>query len=642
MVATVIGTVTRGARYAVLLYVLAATPVGSLCIAMSQREQAAGEGHMAWTHDAYGRCVRMTAGPAQIILPLNAFLLRRTANPGNAWSEASGADISLFDWAEGRLDPLTIEEQEIFGAAIPGDVIIALLRRASRSPSWQTFIKDALNLASYGSSRESLGAAIFCAISSDLDKVDRAAWVVWTFGSASRALRRSSLDPRFGLLVALNLLAAPLLSSQDDSGIFPTEQRPPHLREIRYRTPAPYAQQTGHRAARDIPVDGFRVDRSSDLVATVGGSGADPALTTSTVLGGRSLRFRAGVSCIQDLVELGAIAIERSGSADYKEAFSWIDNIRLVEDTDLVDELRRQIALELISNPESPSVDTILPDDLIEVGDDRSIRYIVFPYERGVGSGRVTLTTSAIADVLGRSGDPRRALDDELRFLDESETRIGAATILECVSANLRLGDEDFIAYDGDFYLVDKGFVDRIDDEVGRVPISATAFPPYRGQTEPAYNSMVGRDYPDDFVELDRALITLPGQYGVEASDLVALSGALIHLKRKGKSSTLSHLFLQAANSCELLQREPEAWHELQKMIEGRARNAAVAVAVVEAHEAARQNRERIEVVFGFLGDWKGRSIISLPLFSRISLASEARRIANLGFRPTVALISIR
>jgi hypothetical protein len=37
-----------------------------------------------------------------------------------------------------------------------------------------------------------------------------------------------------------------------------------------------------------------------------------------------------------------------------------------------------RFALELISNPESPSVDTILPDDLIEVGDDRSIRYIVF------------------------------------------------------------------------------------------------------------------------------------------------------------------------------------------------------------------------------------------------------------------------
>jgi hypothetical protein len=50
----------------------------------------------------------VTAGSAQIILPLSAFRLRRTANPGNAWSEASAADVSLFDWAEGKLDPLAI------------------------------------------------------------------------------------------------------------------------------------------------------------------------------------------------------------------------------------------------------------------------------------------------------------------------------------------------------------------------------------------------------------------------------------------------------------------------------------------------------------------------------------------------------
>jgi hypothetical protein len=173
----------------------------------------------------------VTAESPQTILPLSAFLLRRAANPGNVWSEASAADVSLFDWAEGKLDPLAIEEQEIFDAAIPGDVVVALLRRSSRSPSWQAFIKNALNLASYGSSRESLGAAIFCAISADPDNADRAVWVVWTFGSTSRALRRSSLDPRFGLVVALNLLAAPLLSSQDGSGISPTEQRVLHICE---------------------------------------------------------------------------------------------------------------------------------------------------------------------------------------------------------------------------------------------------------------------------------------------------------------------------------------------------------------------------------------------------------------------------
>jgi uncharacterized protein (TIGR04141 family) len=87
---------------------------------------------------------------------------------------------------------------------------------------------------------------------------------------------------------------------------------------MRYRTTAPYVQQTGHRAARDISVDGFRVDQTSDLVAAVGGTGADPALTTSTLLGGRSLRFRAWVNKPEELTELASIALERSGATEYK------------------------------------------------------------------------------------------------------------------------------------------------------------------------------------------------------------------------------------------------------------------------------------------------------------------------------------
>jgi uncharacterized protein (TIGR04141 family) len=122
----------------------------------------------------------------------------------------------------------------------------------------------------------------------------------------------------------------------------------------------------------------------------------------------------------------------------------------------------------------------------------------------------------------------------------------------------------------------------------------------------------------------------------------VAASGALIHVKRKGKSSVLRHLFLQAANSCELLRRSPQAWQQLASLIRERARDDRIVDQVAEAHLAAEQRREEIEVTFAFLGDWKAKTITNLPLFSRISLVSEARRVANLGFRPTVALISNR
>ncbi len=57
-----------------------------------------------------------------------------------------------------------MDEAGILDAAVAGDIVVALLRRASVPPRWQDFIKDALNLPSFGAMREALGAVVFCAV----------------------------------------------------------------------------------------------------------------------------------------------------------------------------------------------------------------------------------------------------------------------------------------------------------------------------------------------------------------------------------------------------------------------------------------------------------------------------------------------
>jgi uncharacterized protein (TIGR04141 family) len=306
--------------------------------------------------------------------------------------------------------------------------------------------------------------------------------------------------------------------------------------------------------------------------------------------------------------------------------------------------LRINLAGEIVARPDGSLIDTILPDDLIETGEDRSIKYILFPRERGVGQGNVMLPMARIRRLLLQLGDGEdnvAGLDADLRFLDESGELIGSATALECISATLKLGEAEFIAYDGDFYEVNYSFVSRIDAELRRIPHSSIRYPPYSGETEPDYNKRAARDLPDEFVLLDRTMIELPNEYGVEAADLVSSSGSLIHVKRKGKSSVLSHLFLQVANSCELLRRSEVAWHQLDSLIRERAANDRIVASIQAAHLAAQNRDSELEVAFAFLGDWRRKTITSLPLFSRISMVSEARRVSNLGFRPTIALISI-
>jgi uncharacterized protein (TIGR04141 family) len=102
----------------------------------------------------------------------------------------------------------------------------------------------------------------------------------------------------------------------------------------------------------------------------------------------------------------------------------------------------------------------------------------------------------------------------------------------------------------------------------------------------------------------------------------------------------LSHLFLHASNSCELLRRSAPAREQLADLVRKRCANNELADAINAQHADLLPHRGEIEVVFAFLGMWRDRTIKNLPLFSRISLLQESKRMKSMGFHPSVALIS--
>jgi len=573
-------------------------------------------------------------------LQLNAFLLRQGIMPVGAISQSFMPHTEWAYWAGARLEWLDmIEDRDLLDAAVSGDVVVALLRRPTEAPAWQQFVEDVLGVVGLAGGSDSLGAIVFCATSDQ----SRIQWVTWCFGSGSRAMRKYAAEPRFGLVAALNTLAPDMGTLPTAGGAVQSTGPAPRLRELRYRTTTPYFQQTGHRAARDIPVEGFRVDRSSDLVSAVGGRSADPLL--ARVEGGRSLRFETDIEQVADLVKLSEEIVRRSRVNHYKAAFGWVDNITPVYDEALIEILRQRLLAEFRADPLPPTVDVLLPDDLLDIGDDRSIQYVLFPGERRQTASRMTLTPTLVSRYVVRSDDPAdssRVLDAEFRFLDEGHEPVGAPTLLECLCADLMVDGEQYMAYDGDFYKVDHTFAKGIDDQLGRLPESDLMLPSYRGETEGRYNERVGREYPEHFAVLDRSLVRLSGETGIEACDLLGASGALVHVKRKGKSSVLSHLFLQAVNSCAVLRRSAEAREQLKVMIEAHAASQALVVSALEELTRLEHGGDGVEVVFAFLGDWRHQTIMSLPFFSRVSLVQAARRISELGYRVSVKLVGIR
>jgi hypothetical protein len=97
-----------------------------------------------------------------MLLQLNAFLLRQGISPIRAISTASLPDTSFALWTNNRLEPLEVADGDLLDAAVPGDVVVALMRRPIAPPPWQQFIQTALALPDFGRASSALGAIWGC------------------------------------------------------------------------------------------------------------------------------------------------------------------------------------------------------------------------------------------------------------------------------------------------------------------------------------------------------------------------------------------------------------------------------------------------------------------------------------------------
>jgi uncharacterized protein (TIGR04141 family) len=570
-------------------------------------------------------------------LRLTALLLRGGITPVGALTESFRACVELQLWSKGKLERIEPEDADLATTARAGELVLALLDRSPDQPAWQQFLNQALGVTFFTGTSASRGAVIFCPV----DAAASRQWLAWCFGSGSRALRSTATDPRFGLVTALNALAQ-LPESSASAGDASQAPARPYLRDVATRTTLGPRQRSSHRAARSVPPEAFRVDRRSDLVGSVGGRSHDPLL--GVVKGGRSLSFRRHVERIEDLVTYSLQVLERATDDGYKATFGWVDRLTLVDDDDRRQALTDQLANDVLASEHVPDADVMFPDDLVEDDDERSIEFVLFPGERRTAAPRTTLTLGSVAAHIARSPDRRQrvhALEHPLRFLDGAKAEIGVATLLECLAADLINDGERYVAHEGDFYRVEESFVNEVDDELRDLPESTLRLPCYHGDPEPHYNRLVAELDPTRFVLLDGQLFHAPGEAGVELCDLIADTGALVHVKRKGRSSVLSHLFLQAANACDILRRSAPARERLSEMIRGSAASSGLIEATLATLAALERRDGAPEVVFAFLGDFRRNRILDLPLFSRVSLVQVARTLRLLGYHTSYKLVHV-
>jgi uncharacterized protein (TIGR04141 family) len=233
-----------------------------------------------------------------------------------------------------------------------------------------------------------------------------------------------------------------------------------------------------------------------------------------------------------------------------------------------------------------------------------------------------SLTWPAVRQRLRKMWNPgveaEKLLSKEIRFFDENDELLETAEVRDLVIAELETRGNHYILSDGNVFRVDRSYLQRIRAFLEK-KVVATSLPPYAD--EESYNRRSGLHV------LDRKLITVDGSQ-VELCDLIDDSGRLIYVKRRSKSSTLSHLWTQVRSAAYLLRRMNEARRKFCGLLP-----QGVPTSVRDAIESGAH----LTFVVAILGT---RKIGDLPLLAQIPLQALLQQIEEWSYSIEIELVS--
>ena len=127
----------------------------------------------------------------------------------------------------------------------------------------------------------------------------------------------------------------------------------------------------------------------------------------------------------------------------------------------------------------------------------------------------------------------------------------------------------------------------------------------------------------------------------IEFCDLLSANAELIHVKRKSRSATLSHLFAQGNISASTLIGDGPFRDSVRMHLEEIAgEDADRWLGLIPGSESTPE-RARYTVHFAVLTNSKGEGTGWLPFFSKLNLMQASKQIRSLGPRVTISRVPV-
>jgi len=433
-------------------------------------------------------------------------------------------------------------------------------------------------------------------------------WFCFTFGYARHLIDELAYERNFGLIVSLNLGDPAGMKSIDKTNVGHVSLR------------------SREQATREIALANFEFNDDIDLLRSVTAKlpqGKDE--DQETVSGRDSVTIYTTVT-IEAFADIAKRLYTAFNSTSYKKRYPWLGKIREERDKQTIDALDSALVAKLVSE-EFEKVWLAIPELVVW----EEIRGFAFKYraEDTQKAGPVLYQDLDIESWRKVARIDADLTGDQLKnkkiFVYWEDGREPSTwSVYRCLNAEIDLAKKKYILNDGDWYNIETGFVQEVNDFYASVPNSKIQLPSYGTNTEPMYLKTIANGNAT-YALMDRKEVMIGGgRSRVEFCDLYSSNKEIIHVKKYGGSNLLSHLFSQALVSGDCFLHEAAFRAEVNKLLPQGFKLA---------HPKEKPTSSDYEVCIAVMSRVKGP--LELPFFSKVSLKHAVRTLRNFGYRVT-------
>lgn len=433
-------------------------------------------------------------------------------------------------------------------------------------------------------------------------------WFCFTFGYARHLILEAAIERNFGLIVALNLGDPEAIKALDKTNISHVGL---HSRE---------------QAGRDVGFDGFEFNTDIDLLKAITAKGplVDGA-EQETYSGRDSITVYTRVT-VGTFAHVARKLLKAFQNTAYKSRYPWIDKITEERDSTIIAQLDAALVAR-INDGERTRIWLAVPEVVAwEEIDGFAFRV---PSQDGKKAGPVLYSDIDLdhwlQEVKLKGSVTLKQLESRKIYQCFKDGRDPASwSVYRCVNGEIDLHGRKYILSDGSWYNVDHDYVSEVQGFYAAIPSSTLAFPKYGTDTEPVYLQSLGKSHPQ-FAIMDRKLVMIGGnRSSVEFCDVFSKSGDIVHVKKYGGSSVLSHLFSQAVVSAECFLHEPVFRERLNDLLPAGFKLVDPAKTPIA---------KAYTVCVAIMSHVPGP--LEIPFFSKVSLKHALKNLQRMGFPVT-------